>query len=130
MADDEAQQPEENAQEAQQQGRQRTTLRVRDWESKTSYANVCMLSSTAEEMVLNFGMSFPTPQQREQQQAEVLVTNRVIMGLPGAKRLAIALSQAIQRYENTFGVIDAQQRPPGTQAPGTEQAAGPPSPAQ
>ncbi len=128
MADEEAQQPEESPQEGQQQQGRQATLRVRDWESKTSYANVCMLSSTVEEMILNFGMSFPTPQQRQQQQAEVLVTNRVIMGLPGAKRLAIALSQAIQRYENTFGVIDTQQRPPGTQAPGTERTAGPPPP--
>lgn len=113
MAEEDTTQP---AQE-QQPDDGRTTLHVREHDTKTAYANVCMLSSTAEEMVLNFGLSFPMPQNRERRSAEMLITNRVIMGLPAAKRLTIALSQAIQRYENTFGVIELRRQPPAAPAP-------------
>ena len=34
------------------------------------------------------------------------VTDRVIMSYPSAKRLAITLSNVIQRYESSRGVID------------------------
>lgn len=88
---------------------QRVTLRVRDHDTKTSYANVCMLSSTAEEMILNFGLRSPVPGP-ERREAQMLVSNRIIMGLPAAKRLAIGLSQVIQQHENTFGVIDLRPR--------------------
>ena len=96
-----------------QQGQQQpqgTVLRVHDQDAKTSYANVCLLSSTREEMILNFGLTLPSAQ-RERREANMLVSDRVIMSLPAAKRLAIALSQAIQRYENAFGVIALQQAP-------------------
>ena len=99
------------------------TLHVRDYDTKTSYANVCMLSSTAEEMILNFGISFPMPQTAEGRSAQMLVTNRIIMGLPAAKRLAVALSQTIRRYEDSFGVIELQRRRPAAQQP----AAAPPA---
>lgn len=111
-------------QDAQQQG-QKATLHVRDHDTKTAYANMCLLSSTAEEMILNFGLTLPMPSQ-EKPEAQMLVTNRVIMGLPAAKRLAIALSQTIQQYENAFGVINVQpRRPTGQPAAATE--APPPS---
>ncbi|NQT52341.1 DUF3467 domain-containing protein [bacterium] len=114
MPEDQGQKPTPGAPAEGQQAR----LHVRDWDTKTSYANVCMLSSTAEEMILNFGMSFPMPKEDKPRDAELLVTNRVIMGLPAAKRLAVAVSQAIQRYENAFGVIDIQPRKPAGQPSG------------
>lgn len=100
--------PQSNRQPGQQEG---TVLRVHERDTKTSYANVCLLSSTREEMILSFGLTLP-PTQSERREAHMLVSDRIIMGLPAAKRLAIALSQAIQRYENAFGVIDVHQTPP------------------
>lgn len=105
-------QPQQPGAQATPQGKG-TVLRVHERDTKTSYANVCLLSSTREEMILNFGLTLPSPQ-RDQREAHMLVSDRIIMSLPAAKRLAIALSQAIQRYENAFGVIEAHR----SQAPG------------
>jgi len=104
------QQSKEGAQETRPEA-QGTVLHVRDFETKTSYANVCLLSSTREEMILSFGMTFPAPS-RERREAQIVVSNRVIMNPAAAKRLAIALSQTIQQYEGRFGVIEIEQRPP------------------
>jgi len=94
-----------------------TTLRVRGQDVKTSYANMCLLLSTREEMIMDFGLTL-VGGPAEQREANMTVSNRIIMGLPAAKRLAIALSQAIQRYENTFGVIELEPRAPaGAQRP-------------
>ncbi len=86
------------------------TLHVRDFETKTAYANVCLLSRTREELILNFGMSFPMAN-REKREAELVVSNRIIMSPAAAKRLAIALSQTMQQYESQFGVIELEPRP-------------------
>ncbi|MFW6161739.1 MAG: DUF3467 domain-containing protein [Planctomycetota bacterium] len=95
---------------------QGAVLRVHERDTKTSYANVCLLSSTREEMILNFGLTVPSAQ-REQRETHMMVSDRIIMSLPAAKRLAIALSQGIQRYENAFGVIEAHRgQAPGPQA--------------
>jgi hypothetical protein len=95
----------------------RPVLHVRDHDAKTSYANVCLVTSTREEMILSFGLSFPSAS-REKPEAQLLVSNRVIMSLPAAKRLAIALSQAIQRFENAHGVIELPQARPAPPSEG------------
>jgi len=102
--------------EAKQQQSGGTTLRVRGQDVKTSYANMCLLLSTREEMIMDFGLTL-VGGPAEHRQANMVVSNRIIMSLPAAKRLAIALSQAIQRYENTFGVIDLETRGPAAQNP-------------
>ncbi len=105
--------PEKVGGEAQQQAGG-TRLRVHGQDVKTSYANMCLLLSTREEMILDFGLTL-IGGEAEHREAKMVVSDRIIMGLPAAKRLAIALSQAIQRYENTFGVIDLEPRPPAPQ---------------
>jgi len=102
--------PEQDNAQPDQPQEQQATLRVRGQDTKTSYANMCLLFSTREELVMDYGMAFPSPN-REQRGADMLVSNRIVMGLPAAKRLAIALSQAIQRYENAFGVIPLERTP-------------------
>ena len=94
-----------------------TTLRVHGQDVKTSYANMCLLLSTREETILDFGLTL-IGGPREQREANMAVSNRIIMGPAAAKRLAIALSQAIQRYENAFGVIEMEPRPAHPQGPG------------
>ena len=114
MPDDAAPKPAQDSPQGQpEQGQQPqgTVLRLHERDTKTSYANVCLLSSTREEMILNFGLTLPSasPDRRE---ANMLVSDRIIMSVPAAKRLAIALSQAIQRYESAFGVIQLQPPAP------------------
>jgi len=92
--------------EATEQGQQGPVLRVhQDRETKASYANVCLLSSTREEMFLNFGIAQPSPN-RERRETAMVVSDRIIMTPAAAKRLAIGLSQTIQRYESRFGTIE------------------------
>lgn len=94
-----------------------TTLHIRGQDVKTSYANMCLLLSTREEMILDFGLTLVGGGAAEQREANMTVSNRIIMGVPAAKRLAIALSQAIQRYENAFGVVELEPRPATPQKP-------------
>lgn len=96
---------------AQPQQPQGMTLNVREHDLKVSYANTCLLTNTREEFLLDFGIAMPA-QGGEKPQINLLVSNRIILNLPAAKRLAIALSQTIQRYESAFGVIPLEQRPP------------------
>jgi len=103
----------EQDQAAQPQQPRGVTLNVREHDLKVSYANTCLLTNTREEFLLDFGVAVPV-QGAEQPQINMLVSNRIIMNLPAAKRLAIALSQAIQRYESAFGLIPIEQRPPDT----------------
>lgn len=86
-------------------------LNLREHELKTAYANTCVFVNTREEFILDFGLALPAQGTPDRPQINMLVSTRVIMNVPAAKRLAIALSQAIQRYENTFGVIPLEQRP-------------------
>lgn len=117
--------PDDAPQQPKPQG---TVLHVREQDTKTSYANVCLLSSTREELILNFGLTLPSTQ-RERREANMLLSDRIIMSLPAAKRLAIALSQAVQRYENAFGVIELgqQTQPPPADADADAEVPPPPS---
>ena len=92
-----------------------TTLTLREQEgTQTHYANTCVLTSTAEEVLLNFALNVQ-PITREGT-VEMRVNSRVVMTYPSAKRLALTLSQIIQRYESVHGVIRFD-RPGATPAP-------------
>ena len=87
----------------------RATLTLRDQGAETHYANTCVLTSTAEEVVMNFALNIQ-PLQRDGR-VEMRVNSRVVMTYASAKRLALTLSQVIQRYEQVNGVIElARQR--------------------
>lgn len=111
--------PEQGAEQARPEAQaqadaQGTTLRVHGQDVKPSYANICLLSSTREEVFLEFGLALPSGGENRQE-ANMMVSERIIMSPVAAKRLAIAVSQMIQQYESAFGVIpieQAQARPP------------------
>ena len=111
--------PDEKAGTAGGEAQQRpggVTLQVSAQDVKTSYANMCLLINTREELIMDFGLTL-VGGQPDQRQANMTVSNRIIMGMPAAKRLAIALSQAVHRYENSFGVIDLEAMAAGPQKP-------------
>ena len=76
---------------------------------RSSYANVCNVSSTREEVVMMFGVS----QDWEHTEGEVKVqlTDRVILSPFAAKRLALLLENVVGQYEQRFGALDAQPQP-------------------
>lgn len=88
----------------------RGVLNMRTQGATTSYANMAVVTTTPEEVVLNFGINVapPTPQR----EVNVEIVNRVIMTYASAKRLALTLGNVLQRYEARRGPIDVGGRPP------------------
>jgi hypothetical protein len=84
-----------------------------DAQMKTSYANVCNVASTGEEIVLLFGVN--QAWRTGQREIAVQLSDRLILSPFAAKRLAGLLGDALREYERGFGPL-----PPGTEAaPGT-----------
>ena len=75
----------------------------------SSYANVCNVASTREEVTLLFG----THQNWHAGQKDVTVdlTNRIVLNPYAAKRLTLLLNATLKRYEASFGavVLEASQ---------------------
>lgn len=102
-ADDAAEAPAADTAAAPQQ----TTIQVRDENMTAAYANFCRVSSTPEELILDLGLN-PQPYATGQQVVDV--TQRIILNHFTAKRLLIALSTAVQRHEQAFGVLETDIR--------------------
>jgi len=71
---------------------------------KTTYANVCRIAQTPNEMIVDFGLNanffgpiLPEPLKLE---------SRIILTHDAAKRLLLHLANAIQTYEAKYGVIE------------------------
>ncbi len=84
---------------------QQIQIRVDESKMTTSYANTIRTTTTAEEVVLDFGLNLPAQTQQGQQALIFNVGARVIMNWPGAKRLASSLAQMVKSYEDQFGEI-------------------------
>lgn len=72
------------------------------------YSNFCRLSSTPEELIMDLGLN-PNPY-AVAPDTPIKVTQRTIMNYYTAKRLLAALSMAIQRHEQAFGVLETDVR--------------------
>ena len=66
--------------------------------AKGHYANLAIITHSADEFVLDFAQNLPGMQQAE-------VRSRVVMTPGHAKRLLAALSDNIEKYEKSFGAI-------------------------
>jgi len=76
---------------------------------QSSYANVCNVSSTREEVVLAFGVN--NGWEREQAQMQVQLTNRIVLNPYAAKRLAGVLNRVLAEYESAFGPLKDDSKP-------------------
>ena len=85
---------------------QQVQVHVREDKMVSVYSNQCRLGSgpQAEEIYVDFATMVPSGQQQDAMAMDV--TNRVYMNVFAAKRLALMLSQTIQRYEQQFGAIE------------------------
>lgn len=81
-----------------------TKVRWNDSKMSSTYANVCNVASTREEVTLLFG----TNQSWHNAGKEVVVelSNRIILSPFAAKRLALLLNGVMAQYEERFGVVD------------------------
>jgi hypothetical protein len=78
----------------------------------SSYANVCNVSSTREEVVLVFGIN--QAWSGTEQEVTVQLNQRLIISPFAAKRLAQLLNSVISQYETRFGILESA---PPTSAP-------------
>lgn len=90
------------------QGEQQTQLRVDDSQAQTYYSSISRISGSAEEITLDFAQGVrPT----DQSNVNVLrVNSRIILSPWAAKRLAMALGQTVQRYEQAYGTLEIDPR--------------------
>jgi uncharacterized protein DUF3467 len=86
------------------------TIRWDDSNLKSSYANVCNVSTTREEVVLVFGIN--QAWERGQNEIHVQLTDRLILSPFAAKRLAGLLTNVIADYEKRFGTLSESASPP------------------
>lgn len=77
-----------------------------DSSMKTSYANVCNVLGTREEIMLLFGTN--QAWQGGQKEVTVALSDRVVLNPYAAKRLAQLLEQGLKEYEARYGELKVQ----------------------
>jgi len=88
-----------------------TTVPVVKWDDSsmsTTYANVCNVTGTREEVALLFGTNQTL--YTGQKEVTVKVTNRIVLSPYAAKRLQALLGEVIKQYESKFGALEIQGR--------------------
>lgn len=70
---------------------------------QSSYANVCNVASTREEVVLLFGIN--QAWHAGQREIPVQLSDRVVMSPHAAKRLSVLLDSVLREYETRFGAL-------------------------
>lgn len=73
---------------------------------KSSYANVCNVTTTREEVVLSFGMN--QAWERGQDEMEIQLTHRLVLSPYAAKRLSLMLNRLIGEYEQRYGALNLE----------------------
>jgi hypothetical protein len=90
-----------------------TTVKWDDSNMKSSYANVCNVASTREEVVLLFGIN--QAWHAGQKEVTVQLTDRIILSPFAAKRLSVLLGNLVKEHESRFGALSLEGgRPAGT----------------
>ena len=74
-----------------------------DSNMKSSYANVCNVTSTREEVVMLFGMN--QAWNRGQKEVTIQLTDRIVISPYAAKRLSMLLGSVVKEYEDRFGTL-------------------------
>ena len=101
----------EPSKSAQATGGTPPTIRWDDRNIKSSYANVCNVSSTREEVVLRFGTNQAWG--GRQPELRVELSHRIILSPFAAKRLADLLTSVLLEYESRFGPLSVNSSQPG-----------------
>ncbi len=93
-----------------QQSQQQVQVSLREDKAVNIYSNVSRVAMgpQAEEVILDLGMMMHDSQRPEGLTMDI--NARVCMSIFAAKKLALTLSQAIQRYEQQFGSVELDIR--------------------
>lgn len=86
---------------------QQSSIQLDDSQVEAIYANLCRVSSTPEEVILDLALN---PNPVGGQTTKIRVSQRVILNHFTAKRLAALLAATVQRHEQTFGVLETDVR--------------------
>lgn len=84
-------------------GLEGTKIKWDDTNMKSSYANVCNVTSTREEVVMLFGIN--QAWNRGQKEVTIQLTDRIIISPYAAKRLTMLLDGVMKEYESRFGAL-------------------------
>ena|SRR4026207_850096 len=91
-------------------GMEGTKIKWDDSNMKSSYANVCNVTSTREEVVMLFGIN--QAWNRGQKEVTIQLTDRIIISPYAAKRLATLLEGVVKEYEKRFGTLTTEAPAP------------------
>ena len=83
-----------------------TRIKWDDSNMKSSYANVCNVTSTREEVVMLFGIN--QAWNRGQTEVSIQLTDRIIISPYAAKRLVMLLDGVVKEYEKRFGTLNVE----------------------
>ena len=83
-----------------------TRIKWDDSSMKSSYANVCNVTSTREEVVMLFGMN--QAWNRGQKEVTIHLTDRIVVSPYAAKRLSLLLQGVVSEYEKRFGTLNIE----------------------
>lgn len=81
---------------------QQVQIKASDEKLKGEYSNVMQILHTKEEFVLDFLNVFPPTG---------TLNSRVILSPGHFKRMVKAMTENLEKYENSFGKIEASQEP-------------------
>lgn len=95
------------SQEQANQQQQQIRLELDDSGVDAIYANLCRVSATPEEVILDLALN-PNPLVQADQ--KLRVSQRVILNHYTAKRLAALLTATVQRHEQAFGRLETDVR--------------------
>jgi hypothetical protein len=96
-------------------GARTITVKWDDSEITNSYANVCNVSSSREEVVMVFGIN--KAWEKGGGDVTVKLNSRIILSPFAAKRLSLLLDNVLKQYETRFGAMDiGLNRPADPQA--------------
>jgi hypothetical protein len=85
------------------------TIRWDDSNMQSSYANVCNVTSTREELMLLFGTN--QTWNTGQQELTIKLSDRIILSPYAAKRLHVLLGNVLKEYESKFGSLGMEETP-------------------
>jgi hypothetical protein len=92
--------------EAETTGAGTTKVKWDDSGMSTSYANVCNVASTREEVTLLFGTN--QTWHTGQKEVAIKLSDRIIVSPFAAKRLLMLLTNVVEQYEQRFGKLNIE----------------------
>jgi hypothetical protein len=87
-------------------GQEGARIKWDDAAMRSSYANVCNVTSTREEVVMLFGIN--QAWNRGQKEVTIQLTDRIIISPYAAKRLVMLLDGVVKEYEKRFGALNVE----------------------